>query len=72
LAAHACVLSHPGGHGLVQVRKRPFGEVDEFVLDSVPLRGVVENPLGDGLAVAAGARAADDDRDLGHAEVSFN
>ena len=71
LSAHAlvCVVRVlarcDGGIGLVQVGQRVVGQVDELVLARrCAAGGLGDHPLGDGLAVAAGAGAAEDDGDI--------
>jgi hypothetical protein len=60
------VLPERRRHGLVEVRKREVGEVDELVLGVGALGGVLEHPLRDCFSVAARPGAAENDGDLGH------
>jgi hypothetical protein len=71
LAAHSRVCGWlywaiDGGTGLVEVRQLVVEQVDQLELRVGALRGHLEDPLGDGFAVAARAGAAEDDADLGH------
>src|SRR5262245_14237708 len=65
-----CVLAERGRQWLVEVRQRMGEQVDELELSVRALRGDVEDPARDLLAVPVRAGAAEDDADLGH-DVSF-
>jgi hypothetical protein len=66
----ACVLTHGRRQRLVHVREGMIRQVDKLVLRGGALSRLLGDPVGDGLPVAAGAGAAQDDRDLqvGHGD----
>jgi hypothetical protein len=65
--AHALVCSPaywPGAASLVEMRERIVEQIDELVAGRGARRRLVDDPIGDRLAVAAGARTAEDDGDV--------
>ena len=70
LGVLAGVLAQHRRHRLVQVGQRVVGEVDEVIVGADAGLRLVQHPVGNGLAVAAGAGASEDDPDLQSAHSS--
>src|SRR5207249_11584546 len=60
------VLAERGRQRFVQVRERVVAQVEEFEVGVAAARGNLQHPVGDLLAVAVGAGAAQDDPDSAH------
>src|SRR6266567_1355668 len=60
------VLAERGRQRFVQVRERVVAQVEEFEVGVAATRGSLQYPVGDLLAVAVGAGAAQDDPDSAH------